>query len=107
MRSRSVNSRFVAALAAFDFRPVVSNARLFVRCALDSVDDDVDVDDRGWGARRARFVIRVDDIVASEFHIVRGDDFLPYVREISSMLRQLWLLAWRRGSAMSPAQAEA
>ena len=39
--------RFVAAFAAFDFRPVVSNVRLFVRCALDSVYDDVDVDNGG------------------------------------------------------------
>ena len=42
----NMDSHFVAAFAAFDFRPVVSNVRLFVRCALDSVYD-VDVDDRG------------------------------------------------------------
>ena len=62
-------SRFAAALAAFDFRTVVSNARLFVRCTLVSVYD-VDVDDRGRGARRARLGISVDGIVANDFYIV-------------------------------------
>ena len=54
--------RFVAAFAAFDFRFVVSNVRLFVRCALDSVYD-VD-EDLVRGARRARFWIKFDGIVA-------------------------------------------
>lgn len=72
MRSKKymIDLRFIAALAAFDFRSVVvSKVRLFVRCALDSVYD-VD-EDRGRGARRARFVISVDGIVTNGLHILR------------------------------------
>ena len=55
---------------------VVSNDRLFVRCALGSVyDADVD-DDRDWGARRARFGIGSEDNIESDLHIDLSITFL-------------------------------
>ena len=67
MSSSLGNSRLVVTFAAFDFLIVVSNARLLVRCALDSVHD-VD-EDRGCGARSARFGIGFEGIVVREISL--------------------------------------
>jgi hypothetical protein len=57
------NLRFLAALASLDLGALFSNAKLFVRCSLASVYEDVD--GCGRGGRRGRFVIILVDILTS------------------------------------------